>query len=306
MKKISFFGATGMLGKPVLHEFIKKGYEVTALTRDIDKAMRLFPENVNWIQGDLSETEKVDETIKGSQLVYVNLAVSPTSRETDFQPEREGISSILRSAKWNDVSRIVYMSSLIKFYEGMNDFHWWVFEMKHHAIDKIKRSGIAYIVFNPSTFMESYSEGGFLSDQKIMVVGKSKHPNWLIAGADFAKMAIKAIENIGEDEDKEYVVQGPEGLTLDKAASFFVSNYTRSQLKITHYPLSTLKFLGMLNRKYNYGANVMEAMNNYPETFQSEEVWQELGKPTTTFKEFIHAINQGKEEVDVEDKKIAE
>jgi uncharacterized protein YbjT (DUF2867 family) len=77
MKKIAFFGATGMLGKPVLNEFIKNGYEITALTRDLEKAQSLFPEKVNWIQGDLRENEKVEETIKGTELIYINLSVDP-------------------------------------------------------------------------------------------------------------------------------------------------------------------------------------------------------------------------------------
>jgi uncharacterized protein YbjT (DUF2867 family) len=297
MKKISFFGATGLVGKPMLHEFIKNGFHVTAMARDIDKAMEMSPENVKWVHGDLSQNEKIDETIKGSQLVYINLSVDPSSRESDFQPEREGLISILRSAKWHNVSRIVHMSSLVKYYQGMNGFDWWVFEIKHQAIERIKRSGIPYIIFNPSTFMENYREGGFLSGNKVIVVGKSKHPNWLIAADDYAQMAIRAIEISGSDENKEYVIQGPEGFGLDKAAAFYASNYTKSKLNVSHMPLYMVKLMGLFNRKYNYGAHIMEAMNNYPESFQSEEVWQELGKPGITFKDFIHSENHVREEL---------
>jgi uncharacterized protein YbjT (DUF2867 family) len=300
MKRISFFGATGMLGKPMVQEFIKRGYQVVALTRNMDKALKLFPDSVNWIHGDLSQNEKIDETILGSDLIYINLAVDPLSSESDFQPEREGLSSILRSAKWHNASRIVFMSSLVKSYQGMNNYDWWVFEIKQQAIDRIKRSGIPYIIFNPSTFMENYTEGGFISENKILVVGKSKHPNWLIAADDYAKMAIKAIETLESDENKEYIIQGPEGFTLDKAAALFSRSYTRSSLKINNYPLFIVKFAGLFNRKYNYGARIMEAMNNYPESFQSEDVWQELGKPITTFNDFIQSRNQVQDNVEQE------
>jgi hypothetical protein len=189
------------------------------------------------------------------------------------------------------------MSSVVKSYEGMNGFSWWVFQIKHDAVDKIKRSGIPYLIFNPSTFMENYSEGGFISENKVMVVGKSKYPNWLISADDFAKMAVKAIESIGEDEDKEYIIQGPEGFTLDKAASLYASNYSHTGIKNVYYPLSILKFLGMFNRKFYYGSKILEAMNNYPETFQSENVWKELGTPKTSFIEFIQSRNVIKKEL---------
>ncbi len=289
MKKIAFFGATGMLGKPVLREFIKRGYAVTALTRDLEKASELFPEKVNWVQGDLTQYEIVDEIIKKSDIIYCNLSIAPGSRENDFQPEREGLSSILRSAKWNDTSRILYVSSIARLYYGMNGYNWWGLEMKNQAVDKIKRSGIPYIIFNPSTFMENYTEGGFVQNQKLMVVGNSKFPNWLIAADDFAKMAVNSIEVVHEDDNKEMIIQGPEGFKLDKAASFFSSNYSKAKLSVSKVPLSVTKALGLFDRKYEYYAYMMEAINNYPETFQSDEVWQEIGKPQITFKEFIQS-----------------
>jgi uncharacterized protein YbjT (DUF2867 family) len=289
MKKIAFFGATGMLGKPVLSEFIRQGYQVSALTRNIEKSMALFPEKVNWIEGDLTQSEKIEETIVGADVVYMNLSVNPESKESDFQPEREGVSAIIKAAKWNNVSRLAYLSSIVKFYEGMNGFQWWAFEIKHESIDKIKRSGIPYIIFNPSSFMENYSEGGFKDGNKILSVGKSKHPNWFIAADDYAKMAIKAIETLDEQEDREYIIQGPECYTFDKAAELYVTNYKEEKLKVTNYPLFLLKFFGIFNRKFNNTSKIVEALNNYPETFASEEVWKELGAPKTTFKEFIQS-----------------
>lgn len=286
MKKIAFFGATGMLGKPVLQEFIRSGYKVTALSRNAVKAQTLFPEGVDWIQGDLADTEKISRTIKDADTVYLNLAVDPASKENDFQPEREGISSILSLSKWNSISRIVYLSSLVHLYEGTNGFHWWVFELKNHAIEKIKRSGLSYTIFYPSTFMENYSEGSFLMNQKVLVIGKSKYPNWLIAGEDYARMVKGAIERASEDEDQEYIIQGPEGFTLDKAAEIFASSFA-GKYKKTYFPLSVLKIMALTNRKFDYAAHIVEAINNYPEKFRSEESWNDLGKPKISFKEFI-------------------
>lgn len=286
MKKIAFFGATGMLGKPVLQEFIRSGYSIKALCRNLPRAQTLFPEGVEWIQGDLTDQDRIGLVLKDSDVVYMNLSVDPLSKEKDFQPEREGVNSILSLSKWNNISQVVFLSSLVQFYQGMNGFHWWAFDVKQHALDKIKRSGLPYTIFYPSSFMETYPEGGFLMNQKVMIIGRSKYPNWLIAADDYAVMVRNSIERFNDDEEKEYVIQGPEGFTLDKAADIFASSFSGKYKKM-YVPLSLVKAMGLVNRKYDYAAHIMEAINNYPEKFRSEEVWKELGEPKVTFKDFI-------------------
>jgi hypothetical protein len=52
-------------------------------------------------------------------------------------------------------------------------------------------------------------------------------------------------------------------------------------------PVAMLRILGLVSRKMNYGAKIVEALNNYPERFESGETWARLGKPETTFKDYI-------------------
>lgn len=51
-------------------------------------------------------------------------------------------------------------------------------------------------------------------------------------------------------------------------------------------PLWTLKLIGRLLPKFNYGANIVEALNKYPETFEGTEVWDKLGKPVWTLQKY--------------------
>jgi hypothetical protein len=44
--------------------------------------------------------------------------------------------------------------------------------------------------------------------------------------------------------------------------------------------------LGAFNQKINYGAKIIDALNNYPEKFGAETTWAELGKPTVTLAEY--------------------
>lgn len=82
-------------------------------------------------------------------------------------------------------------------------------------------------------------------------------------------------------------MQGQEGYAADEAAQFYVKHYTKKKLGILKAPLGVLKLLRMFAPKFNYGPNIIEALNNYPEKFQAEETWNDLGKPQTRFIDYI-------------------
>ena len=124
-----FIGASGMLGKPVAKELIKAGFEVTLLARDEDKMKQLFP-TARIIQGDIMDTTSLEKVFAGQEIVYLNLSVAQNSKKNEPQPEREGVNNVIEAAKKTSIKRIVYFSSLIKNYEGMNGFNWWAFEIK--------------------------------------------------------------------------------------------------------------------------------------------------------------------------------
>ena len=131
------------------------GFDLTLLARDIDKMQRLFPGS-KIIKGDVFDKASLAPAFAGMDAVYCNLSVVQTSKEKDLQAEREGIDNIIVAAKETGIKRIAYLSSLVHLYEGMNNFHWWAFEMKNNAVQKIKDSGIPYSIFYPSTFMETF------------------------------------------------------------------------------------------------------------------------------------------------------
>jgi len=63
-KKIIVFGATGLMGKQIVKENLKLGNEVSVYIRQTE-----YPENVNFITGELSDEIKIAETIKGFDIV---------------------------------------------------------------------------------------------------------------------------------------------------------------------------------------------------------------------------------------------
>jgi len=282
MKKIAIIGSTGMLGQPVTKAFINAGFEVSILVRNTDKAKSIFGSKVRIVKGDVKDTNSLKELLSGQDAVYLNLSVQQSSGINEFQPEREGLKNILQVAKASNVKRIGYLSSLVHFYSGI---HWWVFDVKREAVENIKQSGLAYSIFYPSTFMESFDKGAYRQGNMINLAGTSKYPMYLIAGDDYGKQVVKAFEN--NNGNNEYVVQGPDGYIADDAAKLFVDNYKKAKIKVAKLPIGVLKFFGRFTKKFNYAYNIVDALNNYPEKFEAEKTWQDIGKPQTKFIDYI-------------------
>lgn len=281
MQKIAIIGSTGMLGQPVTRAFLKAGFEVNILARDIKKARDLFGPGVHIVQGDVNAVSDIERFLQGQENLYLNLSVKQNSGEKDFQPERDGLKNILAAAQKTQVKHIGYLSSLIHLYEG---FNWWVFDLKKAAVQQIKESGISYSIFYPSTFMESFDKGGYRVGRAINLAGKSQHPMYLIAGDDYARQVVRAFDR--NKGNNEYVIQGPEAMTADEGAKVFLAHYTKEKLKIRKAPFFVLKMLAPFSKTMNYGRHIVEALNKYPEKFQAQKTWDELGQPQITLKEY--------------------
>lgn len=275
-----------MLGKPVALELMRSGFPVTFLGRDVDKLRKLFP-NAAIVKGDVFDVSSLETAMTGHEIVYANLSVAQSSKKSDPQPEREGVANIIEAAKKSGVKRIVYLSSLIKNYQGMNGFGWWSFELKQGAVDAIKKSGLNYSIFYASTFMETLDRQ-MLQGKRLMVAGKSEAPMWFIAGKDYGVQVAWALKKAG-DSSQEYSIQGLEPFTFDEAAKVFIQN-VKTPIKIMKAPLAPLKYLGLVNQRVNYAYHICEALNKYPEKFESENAWNDLGKPSTTLADYAASL----------------
>lgn len=283
-KNIAVIGATGSLGKPVALALSASGFSVNALVRDVDKARAILPAKINLIKGDIRNAADLLTLMKNQDFLYINLNLKLDEKKNDWHAETDGLKTILAAAEKCAIKRIGFISSIVMRYQGMNDFNWWVFDMKQEAIKLIKASRIPYTIFYPSTFMENF-EGNYRRGNSLLLAGESKHKMYFIAGADFGKQVANSFERL-QNQNKEYDIQGLEAFTADEASIEFIKHYKRNKLKISRAPLPLLRFIGKFVQPLNYVSHIIEAMNNYPERFTAETTWRELGKPEITLKEF--------------------
>jgi len=280
--KIAVIGATGRLAPVVVKQMCKEGLSLRALVRDVEKARKLLPAEVELVKADLQHVNELLRGLRGMDCVYLNL--STEAPDADFQPERDGVRNVVSACLTQGVSRIYKISGLgayrRDFAQGKKIF---VNEIRAEGHRLIEQSGIPYSFFHPSWFMESL-DLMFRKNQKLTGFKPIKYPIHWIAGADYARMAVRAIKS-EVNGNKDYVIQGPEAVTMHNALTRYSSTFTPS-LSLSEVPIGLVKFLGVFSRKFRILGMMGEYFKDFKEEFIAGPTWNELGKPTLTIETF--------------------
>lgn len=224
-------------------------------------------------------------------MVYLNLAVKQTEKPGDFHTETDGLRHLLTAVKEAGVKRVVYLSSIVMRYQGMNGFDWWVFRIKHEAVQLIKESGLDYSIFYPSNFMETMLATQAMGPL-VLVLGRSNERPWFVAARDYGRQVARALQIAQPGEAQEYVIQGPEAADQLSAAQRLVAHLPGAKRRVITMPMAFLALGRHFSQQANYGYHIGEALNRYPERFEAAQTWADLGKPEVTIEDFAEAVNE--------------
>ena len=194
--KIVVFGASGRTGLLTVYQALEKGHHVTAFARK-DSSVTIKHKNLQIIQGDILEFEKVKEAVKGQDAVISTLGVESRKYTTVLS---EGTANIIRAMNELNVKRFICMSSA-----GIlgNDAGFWfdkiilplflkqVFEDKKRQMKLIQESDLEWVIIRPVGLTQAPKTGKYkIYDAK---PGSSTIPR-----ADVADFMLKLIT------DKKY------------------------------------------------------------------------------------------------------
>jgi dihydroflavonol-4-reductase len=104
-------GGSGFIGSRLIGELVGRGIEVRALVHH----RPLLPvSNVETIKGDICDKERLSEVLKGTDILF-HLAAAVGSaaggRDEFRKVNAQGTESVLESARWAAVGRVVHVSS---------------------------------------------------------------------------------------------------------------------------------------------------------------------------------------------------
>ena len=127
--------------------------------------------------------------------------------------------------------------------------------------------------------------------RRVMLAGNQITQSWWIGAHDYGKQVARSFQ-ILDGEDKKYPIQEPVPYSFEEAADVFIEHYAPKQLKKMKAPLGIFKYLGWFSDQMDYQHNILYAINRYDEQFQSEQTWQELGKPQTSLAAFAESLGE--------------
>ncbi len=150
-KIIAVTGATGQQGGVVARKLLAEGWQVRALTRDVNKpaARELKSFGAEIVAGDLDNRAELDAAFKGAYGVF---SVQNTwLPNVGFEGEIKQGKSVADAAKAAGVHHLVY-SSVGSAHRGMGQKH---FESKWIIEQYIQSLGIPFTILRPVAFMEN-------------------------------------------------------------------------------------------------------------------------------------------------------
>ena len=122
--KIAILGSTGFVGRTLLEKALENGFQIKTLVRNPEK-LGTFKNKVEFIQGDISQFEKVEECINGVQAV---LSTVPPERDTK-DPEKYALimKELVKILEKNDIKRFIHIGGAG---HGGGENENWTFERR--------------------------------------------------------------------------------------------------------------------------------------------------------------------------------
>jgi len=220
--KIAVIGGTGRLGKPVAIAFKKAGFEVTLVVRNASWALEQASSNFQFATANVNSVQQLTQALAGMDAVYISLAGVDESQCQ--QVIYQGTQNIVAAAKTCGVKTLGFLSGS-NVNEENSHKHYEV-RAQYQAELAIKNSGLNYLIFCPSWFMETLPM--FVRDGKVCLFAKSQQPTHWLAVEDYAVMVVQAYGDARLNGSR-ILLRGPEPLTLEQALRRYMTSISQHE-----------------------------------------------------------------------------
>ena len=208
--KIVVFGATGIVGNAVVNEALKKGHEVTILTRDARKVTTRH-EHLHVVEGNVTDKNVVRTVLKGQEAVIQTLGIGGKGDGKPTSIVSEANKIIMTEMEQMNVKRLVAIS-VIGAGNSLTFLPWiyrklvlplfmkWfqaIIDDKNRMEPMIKTSGLDWTIVRCTTVKERPATG------KVNATQDGKGLKFSISAADMAVFIVNQLT------DSSYLKQIP-------------------------------------------------------------------------------------------------
>lgn len=198
--KIVVFGATGIVGKAVVYEALKKGHEVTVLTRNARKVTTRH-EHLHIVEGNVVDKNVVRTKLKGQEAVIQALGIGGKGDGKPTSIVSEANKIIMTEMEQMNVKRLLAIS-VIGAGNSLTFLPWiyrklvlplfmkWfqaVIDDKNRMEPMIKKSGLDWTIVRCTTVKERPATG------KVNATLDGKGLKFSISAADMAVFMVNQL-----------------------------------------------------------------------------------------------------------------
>jgi hypothetical protein len=293
-KQITVIGATGKIGIPVVKNLINAGFQVKAISRNTEKAKKLFgiSESVEILKADLRDVQSLQSALQNTEYLYLNLSTLSTDINIPFAEEREGIDNILKAVDKNTIKQIIQISGLgaLDNQYSQNSFIFIPNIIRKQGQKLIKESGIPYTILHCSWFLDSFVF--YRRNNVYSVIGNDIYPIYFTNCYDFTNHLINAI---GNDKAffKDFPVQGKKGYIHSIAAKDFLTIFSEKS-KVKTLSMSITKILAPFIKELKFVKHMSDYFNSTSESHLVDEyaTYSILGEPQFDLKDYAKWLKE--------------
>ena len=213
--KVMLAGAFGNLGSDILRHLIDAGHSVVAC--DIKpKEMPGYEGKFETKIIDVTKPETLKGTCDGCDAVITTVGLVGKSKTlSNYDIDLNGNLAILKEAKAAGVKNFGYVSVI----KCDSDPNVPMLEAKHQFEEKLKVSGLKYVIFRPTGYFYDIAKVfmPMIEKGKVTLLGHKDFPCNVIDTTDLADFIVKHIE----DDGKTYSIGGKESYTYKQIAEMF-------------------------------------------------------------------------------------
>jgi uncharacterized protein YbjT (DUF2867 family) len=284
-QSILVVGATGNYGQPVTWQLHKDGFDVRVFTRNRAKAEKIFGDAMPIFEGRVDDDDSLRRALAGCYGVHINLRAL-LRNDNHQEIMHQGTASVVRLAKEAGVQRLTHLSFLLALPEHSSFPH---LKAKVDAEAAVRASGIPYVIFAPSFFMENSRH---LVGGKHLFMAANSRPFHYVAADDYARMVSRAFQ-LPQAPNKRIEVYGPEPISGREVTQRYFAT-VRPQTRVHFVPnwLAGLyqKLAG--NRPLQYSAKVAKFHEQAGEPGDPRQADTSFGRATTTHREWCESERQ--------------
>jgi len=198
-------GASGNVGKAVLHEVARKEPTFRGMYRSKEEAAKA-PAGCGAVLADFSDKASLRKAMDGVAAVYV--VCSPIPKLVELE------GNVIDACKQSAVKHVVLNSAL-----GAGDYGKSFPSWHRKVEEKLKSTGLSYTILRPNGFMQNivafYAPSIRKEDAFYQAMGNAKVSH--IDIGDVAAVAVKSLYG-GEHAGKTYELLGPEAVSNEELA----------------------------------------------------------------------------------------